>query len=115
MGVPPSTEALELRVRQILQELATLGDLRPGSLSRQYNVCGNPQCHCKADPPRKHGPYYQLSWTRHGKHHTQFVPREDVTQVRQQLRTYERQRALMEKWTDLALELSELKIKAQRK
>lgn len=109
------TEALERQIREILQELATLGDLRPGSLSRQYNVCGNPQCRCKADPPRKHGPYYQLSWTRDGKHHTQFVRREDVEEVRQQLRTYERQRALVEKWTDLALKLCQVAIASRRK
>ena len=109
------TESLELQIRQVVTELAALGDLRPGSLSRQYNVCGNPQCRCKADPPRKHGPYYQLSWTLRGKHHTAFVRREDVAQVRQQLRTYERQRALVEKWTDLALEVCQLKVKARRK
>ena len=45
-------------------DLAALGDLRPGSLSIQYNVCGSPGCRCKADPPVKHGPYYQVSYTR---------------------------------------------------
>ncbi|MGC9328602.1 MAG: DUF6788 family protein [Candidatus Hinthialibacter sp.] len=29
--------------------------MRPGALSQQYNVCGNPRCRCK-DPqhPQKH-------------------------------------------------------------
>ena len=42
-----------------------------GSLSRQYNVCSSPGCRCKASPPRKHGPYYQLSYTRNGKSTTE--------------------------------------------
>jgi hypothetical protein len=44
-------------------QLRALGPMRPGSLSRQYNVCGKPGCRCK-DPknPRRHGPYDQLNY-----------------------------------------------------
>src|SRR5215469_9455653 len=38
-----------------------------GALSLQYNVCGSPSCRRKADPPLKHGPYPQISFTWHGK------------------------------------------------
>jgi len=34
--------ALETEIEAIKQELVSLGELRPGSLSKQYNVCGNP-------------------------------------------------------------------------
>jgi hypothetical protein len=57
--------ALETEIETIKRELLSLGDLRPGSLSKQYNVCGNPRCRCKEDPPRKHGPY--LSTELHAK------------------------------------------------
>lgn len=86
------------RIQTIKAELARLGRLRPGNLSRQYNVCGNPTCRCKADPPRKHGPYYQLSYTWQGRSRTEFVRREDLAAVRQQVRNYQRLRALVEKW-----------------
>ena len=56
--------ALQREIERIKKELAELGDLRPGSLSKQYNVCGKPACRCKASPPVKHGPYYQVSYTR---------------------------------------------------
>jgi hypothetical protein len=42
--------------RQIEKTKQALGDMRPGSLSTQYNVCGKLGCRCKADPPQKHGP-----------------------------------------------------------
>ena len=58
---------LEHEIRMVKEELAGLGDLRPGSLSTQYNVCGNPNCNCRAVPPQKHGPYHQVSFTRKGR------------------------------------------------
>ena len=51
------SQFLEQRIQSIKREIAALGDLRPGALSMQYNICGNPSCRCKADPPLKHGPY----------------------------------------------------------
>ena len=33
--------ALETQIEKVKQELLTLGDLRPGSISKQYNVCGS--------------------------------------------------------------------------
>jgi len=100
---------LEAKIDQLKQDLLTLGDLRPGTLSEQYNVCGKARCACKADPPRKHGPYYQVSFTWQGRSRTQFVRREHVATVRQQLRTYERLRKLVEAWIAAGLELSPLR------
>ena len=53
---------LQRQIEKVKRDLAALGDLRPGSLSTQYNVCGSPGCRCKATPPIKHGPYYQVSY-----------------------------------------------------
>ncbi len=90
----PRQAVLEGKIAKLKAELMTLGDLQPGSLSEQYNVCGTAGCHCKADPPRKHGPYYQVSFTWQGRSKSQFVRREHVTTVRQHLRNYQRLRAL---------------------
>ena len=101
---------LQRQIEKVKRDLAALGDLRPGSLSIQYNVCGSPGCKCKADPPVKHGPYYQVSYTRKGKSSTKFVKKEDLPEVRKQLKNYERMKLLMEKWIDLAMELSILRL-----
>jgi hypothetical protein len=102
---------LEAKIAQLKQELLTLGDLRPGTLSEQYNVCGKAGCACKADPPRKHGPYYQVSFTWQGRSHTQFVRRENVATTRQHLRNYERLRALVDAWIAAGLELAALRFR----
>ena len=103
--------ALERRIENIKQKLTALGDLRPGSLSEQYNICGNPTCRCKADPPQKHGPYYKLSWTRKRRSRTRFVGRSELATVRIQMKSYERLRSLMDEWIELAIELSDLKFR----
>ena len=46
----------------IAARLATAGFALPGSLIERSAACGKPNCACKADPPRLHGPYHQ--WTR---------------------------------------------------
>ena len=101
---------LQRQIEKVKRDLAALGDLRPGSLSTQYNVCGSPGCKCKADPPVKHGPYYQVSYSLKGKSSTKLVKKEDLPEVRKHLKNYERMKLLMEKWIDLAMELSILRL-----
>ena len=100
-------QVLEARIARIKTALAALGPLRPGTLSEQYNVCGTAGCRCKADPPQKHGPYYQVSFTWQGQSHSEFVRREDVATVRQQVLRYQRLRSLIDAWIAAALELAQ--------
>ena len=73
---------IQKKIDAIKKELMQLGELRPGSLSKQFNVCGKPACRCK-DPknPKKHGPYYQISYSRKGKSSSKFVRPQDVGEV----------------------------------
>ena len=63
-----------------------------------------------ATPPQKHGPYYQVSCTRKGKSSSKFVKEKDLPTVRKQLKNYERMKLLMERWIDLATELSTVRL-----
>jgi hypothetical protein len=94
----PSGAALQRRIDAIKRQIVALGPLRPGTLSQQYNVCGNPTCRCKADPPQKHGPYYQVSYTWRGQSRTHFVREEEFPHIQQQVANYERLRALVGQW-----------------
>jgi hypothetical protein len=107
--VSSDTEAaIERRIAQIKTELTQLGRLRPGYLSQQYNVCGTPACRCKAEPPEKHGPYYQISYSWQGKSSSEFVRRENLIAVQQQLRNYARLRILVDEWIGLGLAAAKL-------
>jgi hypothetical protein len=98
------------RLDAIRREISQLGEVRVGSLTRQHNVCGNPNCACR-DPenPRKHGPYHQLSFTRYGKSTSEFVKAEDVEAVRESLENYKALMRLKDEWIDISIFLSRLR------
>jgi hypothetical protein len=96
------------RIAAIKRELCSLGPLRPGSITLQYNVCGSPSCRCKADPPKRHGPYYQLSYTHQKKSSSEFVREQDLEDLQRQLDTYGRLRALVDEWVGLEIQAARL-------
>lgn len=106
--MPTKIHALEGRIQRIKAQLNELGELRPGVLSEQYNVCGTPGCRCKATPPEKHGPYYQLSWSRKRKSATRFVRRPELPAVRAQLRNYQRLQKLIDAWVAASIQICEI-------
>jgi hypothetical protein len=109
-----SISQLERRIVTIKKRLMALEELRPGSLSMQYNVCGNASCACKASPPQKHGPYAQLSFTRKGRSTTRFVRREEIARVKKQIQSYATLRALVDEWIELSTELCSARIEEAR-
>ena len=116
MSAISSLQKIDQRIQQIKAELTALGEMRPGSLSKQYNVCGKPNCRCK-DPrnPQRHGPYYQLSWVHRGQSTTQFIRPPLLPQVRAQIATYTKFRKLTGEWVNLALRVSQIKLLAARR
>lgn len=110
-----SVQQIQQRIQRIKTQLAALGDMRPGSLSQQYNVCGKPGCRCK-DPenPQRHGPYSQLSWVHRGKSTTQFIRRPFVPQVKAEVATYRTFRQLTDEWVELALQAARMRLQAAK-
>ncbi len=104
-----SSKQIQHQIEAIRKQLAELGPMHPGSLSEQFNVCGNPTCRCK-DPkdPQRHGPYYQLSYTWRGKSSTRFVRQEGVAKMREKIANYKRMQELVKEWVDLSMEQERL-------
>lgn len=113
---PMRPEHLEKRIERIKQELLKIGPMRPGTLSRQYAACQKPGCAC-VDPlkPKKHGPFYQLSYSHQGKSTTRFVRPGYVAKIRKELAAYKRFRGLTQEWLTLALTLSQLRLEQARR
>jgi len=61
---------------QIIAALGASDFALPGTLIERTICCKKPGCHCTADPPQLHGPYYQ--WTRkvNGKTFTRLLTKE---------------------------------------
>lgn len=53
--------AYERRYRELATQIADVGFISSGSVTRRSTRCGTPTCRCHAEPPRLHGPYWQ--WT----------------------------------------------------
>ena len=81
----------ERAIETIQRSLQRLGPFLPGSISQQFNVCGNPTCRCK-DPknPKRHGPYYQLSFTVNGRSSTRFIKLAELGEARRRIRRFQR-------------------------
>ncbi len=99
----------------IKKQLGDVDDFRLGTLSQQFNVCGNPTCRCKANPPQKHGPYYQVSFTRKGKSSSRFVKDDDLELIVRQIDDYKKFRNLVDSWIDLSTQLADIRLEKSRK
>lgn len=78
-------------VREVKKARDALGPVLPGSIGKQWNVCGKPGCRCKdPDRPQRHGPYYQLSFSVAGRSSTLFLKPEELAAARQCIRRYRR-------------------------
>jgi hypothetical protein len=107
---------IEKKIERIRQEMLTIGPMRPGTLSRQYAACKKPGCACM-DPvnPKKHGPFYQLSYSHEGKSTTRFVRPGYTATIEKELAAYKRFRKLTQDWVSLAIMLSQLRLEEARR
>ena len=94
---------IERRIAKIKLALAEIGDMRPGSLTRQYK-----------DPKTQSGPYYQLSYTLDMKSRTEYIRRDCVDDIRHQISEYKRFKTLTAEWVALGIEHSRLAMKLAR-
>src|SRR6266545_3048666 len=74
MTTPTSLDSLQQRRAQISNQIATLGDLRSGSITPTTGRCGKPACHCHRPGDPGHGPNPRLTFKVHGKTVTQSLP-----------------------------------------
>ena len=97
----------ERNVQQIKDQLYRLEPFLPGGISKQYNVCGNPSCKCK-DPksPKRHGPYYQLSYTVNGRSSTRFVKESELAEARRRIQRFKKFKVLNARLVEAHLRLA---------
>jgi len=103
-------EELERRRNEIREKLASVGDLRPGSLVGRYRKCGKPNCHCATEEGGGHGPSWSLTRQVGGKTVTRIIPASAVEQTREQIAEYQRLRKLTSELVDVSEGLCEVKL-----
>lgn len=88
------------RIMEIKKELQELGDLRPGSLTKQY-----------AKPKEKKGSFFQISYTHKMKSKSDYVKKDYVNEMKKQLKEYKKLKSLIEEWIELGIMKSKLMMK----
>ena len=79
----------------IKQKLNSSGPFHPGKISKQFITCNKANCACKDKiNPKKHGPYYQLSYSVNGKSRTRFIQEKDLDLVQTYVNEYNRVKKL---------------------
>jgi hypothetical protein len=61
-------------------------------------------------PKDKKGAFYQLSYTHNMRSRTDYVRKEFVDDLKQQIKNYKRFKKLMKRWVDISIEYSKLKL-----
>ena len=97
--VPESLPDLELERAKLLQQLLSLGDLRPGSITASVRRCGKPTCHCAKLNDPGHEPQFRLTRKVKGK-----TVNESFT-TPAALRKAQREVAEFQRWQQLGQEL----------
>ena len=104
MKTTKTLQGLERKIDEVKQALLALDPMHPGSVSRQYQVCGRPGCRCMhPQHPHRHGPYHKLAYVHRGKPVCRFVRADCVEELLKQLAAYKRFRTLMDRWIELCI------------
>jgi len=87
-------QSIRKKIEQIKQQIANLGDMRPGSLTRQTRSWGKE--------------YWQLSYTHRARGRTGYISNENYERVKMQTENYRRFKEWSIELVDLSLELAKL-------
>ena len=85
---------LKGKIGKLKQKIAGLGDMRPGSLTRQNRSWGKD--------------YWQLSYTHRGRGRTGYVSDEKYKEAKRQTENYRKFREMCLELVDLSIELAKL-------
>lgn len=89
--MPESLAVLEERRQRLNQELAAIGDFRPGMISVNYRKCGKRNCACAQPGHVGHGPQYLWNTTQQGKSRAQNLRLgPELEKVEQEVANYRR-------------------------
>lgn len=100
----------EQRYRQLAAQLADIGWISAGTLTRRYTRCTAPGCKCRAEPPQPHGPYWQ--WTRKidGKTVTRRLNEHEAALYQDWIANDRQLRELINQMRDIASKATEIQL-----
>jgi hypothetical protein len=83
----PLADLEEQRAR-LFEQLAALGDFRPGSVNATYRRCGKPNCACAQPGHPGHGPRYLWTRSAGGRTRSRQLSGAELGKVRREVANY---------------------------
>ena len=114
--MPPADNAKQLadyerRYRQLAQQIADIGLIHSGSITRRYTRCTSQGCKCHAEPPQLHGPYYQWTAKVNGKTVTRRLNDTEAKLYQQWIANDRQLQRLIQQMRQVAVKAAALKLK----
>jgi hypothetical protein len=104
----------ERRYRQLAAQLADVGFISSGTVTRRYTRCATAGCKCHGDPPQPHGPYYQWTAKVEGKTVTRRLSATQAKLYQEWIRNDRRMRRLITQMRQVAAKAGELLVESAR-
>lgn len=98
-----SLKIIDRQIQRVKEQLAALGPMRPGTLTRQYRK-----------PQDRQGAFWQISYTHQMKSRSEYVRPNEVAAVRQEIASFRRYKRLTARWVELALQRSQTRLQLAR-
>jgi hypothetical protein len=104
MRLDPDRRQEAREIATELAQIARTAEVLPGSITERHTRCGHPGCACQADPPRRHGPYWQ--WTRKLNNKTVggYLSKEHATECRRWIANDRRIRELLARLEQIGIQ-----------
>jgi hypothetical protein len=100
----------ERRYRELAEQLAGIGLISSGSVTRRYTRCATPGCRCHAEPPQPHGPYYQWTTKVNGKTVTRRLSADEAKLYTEWIANDRTMRRLISQMRQVAAKVSEIRL-----
>ena len=103
---------LERRRAHLLGQLASIGEMRAGSLTARFRRCGTRGCRCAQPGDPGHGPVLSLTRQRNGKTVTRIIPAHAEAETRARIAEHRRFRRLSKELVEVSTALCEARLEA---
>ncbi len=114
MARPTTAQRLasyQARYAQLASQLADIGFIAAGSVTRRYTRCASPGCRCNAESPQPHGPYYQWTAKVNGKTVTRRLSQDEARLYHEWIANDRQLRAVITKMRQVAAKATDLILK----
>ena len=102
-------EALERRRKDIVEKIAQLNDLRPGSVTAIRKKCGKRNCCCLEEQHPGHGPHWRLTYKGEGTSRTESLTGDAIGKAEEEIAEFRKFQQLSREFIEVNTRICQLR------